>query len=76
MSNQHQGGVAVTLDPAEWQFLITTLTGTGAMLRALVTLREAMPDSFQVPITSDAIANIMALCHKIERQTSPDRQRV
>ena len=49
------------------RFLITTLNSTGAMLRALVTLREAMPESFQVPITSGAIVNIMAV--KIEAQT-------
>jgi hypothetical protein len=69
MSAQPQGGIAVTLDPAEWQFLITTLNSSSAMLRALFTLREAMPDSFQVPITSGAIVNIMALAEKIEAQT-------
>ena len=39
------------------------------MLKALVTLREAMPDSFQIPITSDAVVNILALAEKIEAQT-------
>jgi hypothetical protein len=43
--------------------------GASAMLRALFTLREAMPDSFQVPITSGAIVNILALAGKIEAQT-------
>ena len=56
-------------DPVEWRFLITTLNGTVSMLRALVTLREAMPESFQIPITSDAIVNILALAEKIEAQT-------
>jgi hypothetical protein len=69
MSAEPPGGVAVTLDPVEWQFLITALNGTSAMLRALFTLREAMPDSFQVPITSGAIVDIMALAEKIEAQT-------
>jgi hypothetical protein len=60
--------IAVTLDAAEWQFLVTILKGTGAMLSALTTLQSAMPDQFQIPITADTIVNIGALVERVERQ--------
>ncbi len=65
--------ITITLDAAEWQFLITTLTSTGAILRALATLRDAMPDSFRVPITADAIIGVAALVEKIESQMGARR---
>jgi hypothetical protein len=60
--------VAVTLDVSEWQFLVTTLQGTASLLKALAALRDAMPDGFQLPITTDMIVNTVALTERIESQ--------
>jgi hypothetical protein len=40
--------IVVTLDATEWQFLITTVQSTIAMLKALDVLRNALP-GFQLP---------------------------
>ena len=65
MANQP---LAVTLDVSEWQFLVTTLHGTASLLKALAALRDAMPDGFQLPITTDMIVNTVALAERIENQ--------
>jgi hypothetical protein len=60
--------VEVTLDATEWQFLVTTLRGTTSMLKALAALRDALPDGFQLPITTEMIVNTASLTEKIEGQ--------
>jgi hypothetical protein len=60
--------VAVTLDVSEWQFLLTTLQGTASLLKALAALRDALPDGFQLPITTDMIVSTVALTERIEGQ--------
>jgi hypothetical protein len=61
--------ITVTLDATEWQFLITTLKGTAAMLKALSGLRDAVPD-FQLPISTDMIANIVGVTESVENQVN------
>lgn len=59
--------LTVTLEATEWQFLVTTLQGTSAILKALAVLQGTLPD-FQLPITPDMIVNIGALTERIENQ--------
>jgi hypothetical protein len=63
-----QDDVSITLAATEWQFLVTILKGTTAILTALAGLREALPSSFHVPITFDTITNITVLAERIESQ--------
>jgi hypothetical protein len=65
--------LAVTLEATEWQFLVTTLQGTSAMLKALAVLKDTLP-GFQLPITSDMIINIVGLTERIEDQVKISRQ--
>lgn len=61
--------VTVTLDPKEWQFLITTLEGTSAILKSLGALQGAVP--LGLPITTETIVSIAALTEQIKSQTAP-----
>jgi len=60
--------LTVTLEASQWQFLVATLQGTGAMLKALAVLQDTLPGGFQLPITSDMMVNIAALTNRIEDQ--------
>lgn len=59
--------LTVTLEAPEWKFLITTLQGTSAILKALAVLRDALP-GFQLPITPDLLLNIHELTERIQNQ--------
>jgi len=65
--------LTVTLEKSEWQFLVTTLQGTSAMLKALALLRDALPGGFQLPITPDMIVSIITLTERIEDQVKTSK---
>jgi hypothetical protein len=60
--------LTVTLDAAEWQFLVNVLRASTSMLNALLALQHTMPDAIELPITADAVANVFALADRIESQ--------
>jgi hypothetical protein len=60
----------VTLEAIEWQFLVTTLQGTTAILKSLSAVRDALPGGLQLPITTEMIVNITALAERIESQVT------
>jgi len=64
------GMVTVTLDATEWQFLVTTLEGTTAILQSLAAVRDALPGGLRLPITTDMMVNITALTGRIKDQTA------
>jgi len=61
----------VTLDAAEWQFLIAVLRASTGLVNALLALGHSMPDALELPITPEAVANMMILADRIEEQTRP-----
>jgi hypothetical protein len=65
-----QDDIAVTLAASEWQFAIATLKNTSAILLALASLRDVLPDGFEIPITPETISNIAGLAQRIESQTA------
>ncbi len=60
--------LTVTLDAAEWRFLINVLRASTSMLNALLALQHTMPDAIELPITADAVANVVTLADRIEEQ--------
>jgi hypothetical protein len=69
MDGEAPCNLTVTLDAAEWQFLITVLRASTCMLNALLALQHSLPDAIELPITADAVVNVVALANRIEEQT-------
>jgi hypothetical protein len=70
MDGEAPRNLTITLDAAEWQFPITVLRASTSMLNALLALQHSMPDAIELPITADAVANVIALADRIEEQTT------
>ena len=64
--------LTVTLEATEWQFLVTTLQGTSAILKALAVLQGTIPD-FHLSITPDMIVKIGVLTERIEDQVGSSK---
>jgi hypothetical protein len=58
----------VTLEVTQCQFLVNTLQGTTAILKALAILWDTLPGGFQLSITPEMIVNIAALTEQVEDQ--------
>jgi hypothetical protein len=48
--------------------LIHVLRASTSMLNALLALEQSMPDAMELPITADAVVNVVALANRIEEQ--------
>jgi hypothetical protein len=60
--------VRIALAPVEFQFLLTVLRSSGALLTALMALQESLPGLPALPLTADAVIHIAALADKLAEQ--------
>ena len=69
MDDGNAGGVTVTLNAAEWQFLVTVLRASTVIMNTLMALERSMPGAVELPVSADAAANMVVLANRIEEQT-------
>jgi hypothetical protein len=60
--------VRIALAPVAFQFLVTVLRSSGALLTALIAPQESLPGLPALPINADAVIHIAALADKIAEQ--------
>jgi len=68
MDGAARKAVTLTLDATECDFLITVLRASGSILNTLKALHSSLPDTLPLPLSTDAIVNILALADRIEQQ--------
>ena len=61
--------LSVTFEADEWRFLVTVLRAATSMLHTLMAVQHYTPDSIELPITADAVANVTVMADRIEQQT-------
>jgi len=61
--------VTVTLEEAEWQFLVTVLRSAPTILQSLAVAGKALPEPVRLPIDDEMLANVRQLAERISAQT-------
>jgi len=61
------GPVTITLEAAEFHYLLTVLRSSSHILHAITKLQETLPEAIDLGIKFAAIEEISALADRIER---------